>query len=89
MIGAITIHRGVALLSDASLVATLRGDAIMGAALTGYGGVTLERWLAIPAALFGAFMVVSFIAPTYAVPAFGTAIVGGVALGAYFWRDTE
>lgn len=89
MMGAITLHRSVAILEDAPLLPTLRSDAIIGAALTVYGSVVLERWLAIPAALFGVFLVVSFIVPAYSVAAFGMAIVGGIALGTYFWRDTK
>lgn len=89
LMGALSLHRMIALLSDASLVATLRGDAVIVAALEIYGSVMLERWLAIPASLMGVFLIVSFIAPAFSVAAFGMTIVCGVALGVYFWRDVS
>jgi eukaryotic-like serine/threonine-protein kinase len=83
-LAAITVHRAVAL--DADVVTVLRGDAVYTGGLLVLGAVTIERWLAVSAALMAAFLATSFLLPSIAAPAFGPVLASTLALGIWFWR---
>lgn len=86
---AMTVHRATAFFSDTSLLAVLRADAVFVGAIGAFASIVLERWLIVATALMAAFLVISFVAPIISVPAFGTSIVGIVAIAVWAWREPQ
>ena len=83
----IAAHRLVADAGGVDLVVMLRTDALIAIALLALGALTIERWLALSAALMVAFLALSLLVPAASAPTFHPTLVGTIALGIWFWRE--
>jgi serine/threonine-protein kinase len=85
MIATLAAHRAVSL--DADVAVVLRGDAVFAVTMGVLAGAMLERWLGWVAVVMSAYLAFSYAAPSLAVAGFGTALIGCIALGIWFWRE--
>lgn len=84
-LAAMCVHRAYGLARGFDVQDVLRVDALIALSASVLGGIALERWIFIAAALMALYLLVSLLAPVTTVPGFGLSLLGIVALAIRAW----